>query len=104
MASHMLRRCTRTAFTAAFLRRQTTRLVSSTPRVIFAANKYSQQPFLTNNMLQTSQLSPVSVRFFASAGLSMAELQDRVLNVVKLFDKVNAELVSIYSFCLTFKV
>lgn len=104
MASHMLRRFTRTAFTAAFLRRQTTRLVSSTPRVIFAANKYSQQPFLNNNMLLTSQLSPVTVRFFGSAGMSMSELQDRVLNVVKLFDKVNAELVSIFCCSFTLKL
>ncbi|XP_020901350.1 uncharacterized protein LOC110239933 [Exaiptasia diaphana] len=97
MASHMLKRCTRTAFTAAFLRRQATRSVSSTPRIIFAANKYSQQPFLSNNLLMTSQLSPVTVRYFASAGMSIGELQDRVLNVVKLFDKVNAELVTVES-------
>ncbi|KAK3705205.1 hypothetical protein QZH41_013994 [Actinostola sp. cb2023] len=97
MASHMLRRLTRIAFTGAFLRRQSTRLVSSTPRVIFAANKYSQQPFLVNNVLLTSQLSPVTVRYFASAGMSIGDLQERVLNVVRLFDKVNAETVKVES-------
>lgn len=101
----MLRRCTRTALSVAFLRRQATRLVSSTPRVIFAANKYTQQPFLNNNSLLTSQLSPVSVRFYgATAGMSIGELQDRVLDVVKLFDKVNPEAVSIFLFLCELKL
>jgi hypothetical protein len=91
----MLRLLTKNAFAAAFLRRQAIRLVSTTPRVTFAVNKYSQQPFLVNHGLLAKQLSPVSVRFFASGGMAMGELQERVLNVVKLFDKVNAEMVSV---------
>lgn len=91
----MLRRFNKNAFATAFLRTQAVRLVSTTPRVTLAVNKYSQQPSIVNHGLFLSRLSPVNARCFASAGMSMSDLQDRVLNVVKLFDKVNAELVSI---------
>lgn len=94
MASHMLRRLNKNAFATAFLRTQAVRLVSTTSRVTLAVNRCSQQPSVFNHGLFLSRLSPVNARCFASAGMSVSELEDRVLNVVKLFDKVNAELVS----------
>ncbi|XP_031575255.1 uncharacterized protein LOC116308882 [Actinia tenebrosa] len=97
MASHMLRRFNKNVFTTVLLRTQAVRLVSTTPRVTLAVNKYSQQPSIVNHGLFVSRLSPVSARCFASGGMTISELQDRALNVVKLFDKVNAELVTIES-------
>lgn len=97
MATHMLRQFGRRAFAHPLLRRQSIRLVSSSPRVIFAANKSLQHPFLVSNSLVARPPCLLGVRLFADAGaaLSREEIQTRVMDVLKLFDKVDAEKVSI---------
>ncbi|XP_078347573.1 acyl carrier protein-like [Oculina patagonica] len=97
MATHMLRRFGRGVFVHPFLRRQSIRLVSSSPRVIFATNKYLQQPFLVgSNLVVRPPTHYMGVRLFADAGpaLTRDEIQTRVMDVLKLFDKVNAEQLS----------
>ena len=102
----MLRQFGRSAFTLPLLRRQSIRLVSSSPRIIFAANKYLQHPFLISSSLVARPPSLMGVRLFADAGaaLSREEIQTRVMDVLKLFDKVNAEQVRInlliFLFCI----
>lgn len=101
MATHMLRRFGRGIFVHPFLRRQSIRLVSSTPRVIFAANKYSQQPFLVgSSLLVKPPTHYMGVRLLADAGpaLTKDEIQTRVMDVLKLFDKVNPEQVKVALF------
>lgn len=96
MATHTLRRFGRGFFVHPFLRRQSIRLVSSSPRVIFAANKYSQQPFLVgSSLLVKPPTHYMGVRLLADAGpaLTKDEIQSRVMDVLKLFDKVNPEQV-----------
>ena len=95
MATHMLRQISRRAFAVALVQRQSSRMVSSSiPRVIFAANKYAQQPFLVNSSLLAKPNSFCSVRLYGDgAHLTKEELQTRVLNVLKLFDKVDPEKV-----------
>lgn len=104
MATHMLRRFARGVFVHPFLRRQSIRLVSSSPRVIFATNKYLQQPFLVgSNLVVRPPTHYMGVRLFADAGpaLTRDEIQTRVMDVLKLFDKVNAEQVKIALFSYT---
>ena len=75
------------------------RLVSSSSaRIIFAANKYLQRPFLVRNSLVVRPSSLVGVRLFADAGAALTrdEIQTRVMNVLKLFDKVNPEQVKYF--------
>ncbi|CAH3177029.1 unnamed protein product [Porites lobata] len=101
MATHMLRQFARRAVYAhPLLRRQSIRLVSSSPRVIFAGNKCLQQPFLVSSSLAAKPPSLMGVRLFADAGaaLSREEIQTRVMDVLKLFDKVEPEKASIYHF------
>lgn len=94
----MLRQFARRAVYAhPLLRRQSIRLVSSSPRVIFAGNKCLQQPFLVSSSLAAKPPSLMGVRLFADAGaaLSREEIQTRVMDVLKLFDKVEPEKASI---------
>mmetsp|Transcript_65422 Transcript_65422/g.104104 ORF Transcript_65422/g.104104 Transcript_65422/m.104104 type:complete len:154 (-) Transcript_65422:184-645(-) len=100
MATHMLRQFARRAVYAhPLLRRQSTRLVSSSPRVIFAGNKCLQQPFLVSSSLAAKPPSLMGVRLFADAGaaLSREEIQTRVMDVLKLFDKVEPEKLTLKS-------
>lgn len=93
MAIHMLRQFGLRALSQPLLRRQSIRLVSSSPRVIFAANKYMQNPFLLRCSLVARPL-PTGVRFFADAGaVDREDIQRRVMDVLKLFDKVDPEKV-----------
>lgn len=96
MATHMFRHLRRSSFTFNLLRRQNIRLVSSCgPRIVFAANKYAQQPYLLRSSLLARPASVLGVRLFGDAGskVSLEDIQTRALNVVKLFDKVDAEKV-----------
>ena len=67
--------------------------------MIFAANKNLQHPFLVGS---SSVVRPpalyMGVRLFADAGTALTrdEIQTRVMDVLKLFDKVNAEQVKIF--------
>lgn len=89
----MLRQFGLRALSQPLLRRQSIRLVSSSPRVIFAANKYMQNPFLLRCSLVARPL-PTGVRFFADAGaVDREDIQRRVMDVLKLFDKVDPEKV-----------
>lgn len=99
MAARMLR-LGRGVFVHPLLRRQSIRLVSSSPRVIFAANKNLQQPFLVSSSLAVKPLNLMGVRLFADAGTAPTrdEIQTRVMDVLKLFDKVNPEQVKIILF------
>lgn len=98
----MLRQFARRAVYAhPLLRRQSIRLVSSSPRVIFAGNKCLQEAFLVNSSLAAKPPSLIGVRLFADAGaaLSREEIQTRVMDVLKLFDKVDPEKASSW-FCM----
>ena len=96
MATHMFRQFSRRAFALNLLQRQNSRMVSSSvPRVIFAASKYAQQPFLVNASLLAKPSTFCGVRLYGDgAHLTKEELQTRVLNVLKLFEKVDPEKVS----------
>ena len=98
MATHMFRQFSRRAFALNLLQRQNSRMVSSSvPRVIFAASKYAQQPFLVNASLLAKPSTFCGVRLYGDgAHLTKEELQTRVLNVLKLFEKVDPEKVSIF--------
>lgn len=99
MATHMVRQFGRSVLFHPFLRRQSIRLVSSSPRVIFAANKNLQHPFLIGSKLVVRPPAiNLGVRFFADAGaaLTREEIQTRVMDVLKLFDKVNTEQVKFF--------
>merc|ERR1739844_178239 len=93
---HMLRQLGRRGFACTLLQRQNSRLVSSSvTRVIFAASKCAQQPFLLNASLLAKPTNFCGVRLYGDgAHLTKEELQTRVLNVLKLFDKVDPEKVS----------
>ena len=99
MATHMLRQFGRGVFVHPFLRRQSIRLVSSSPRVIFAANKNLQHPFLVgSSLIARPHVIYLGVRLFADAGAALTrdEIQTRVMDVLTLFDKVNAEKVKFF--------
>lgn len=99
MVTHMFRRFGRGVFVDPFLRRQSIRLVSSSPRVIFAANKNLQHPFLVGSSLVVRPAAIyLGIRLFADAGAALTkdEIQTRVMDVLKLFDKVNAEQVKFF--------
>merc|ERR1711974_155542 len=93
---HMLRQIGRRAFAFTLMQRQNSRLVSSSvSRVIFAASKYAQQPYLVNSSLLAKPTNLSGIRLYGdSAHLTKEELQTRVLNVLKLFDKVDPDKVS----------
>ena len=97
--NNVFRHFGRSLFCHPLFRRQHTRLLCFKPRVIFAANKYLQNSFLVSNSFETRPppLLGVNVRLFADAGTALTrdEIQTRVMDVLKLFDKVNAEQVNI---------
>lgn len=67
--------------------------------MIFTANKNLQHPFLVGSSVVVRPPSLyMGVRLFADAGtaLTREEIQTRVMDVLKLFDKVNAEQVKIF--------
>jgi len=67
--------------------------------VIFAASKTLQYPFLVgSNLVVRPAAIYLGVRLFADAGaaLTREEIQTRVMDVLKLFDKVNAEKVKFF--------
>lgn len=41
----------------------------------------------------TSRIAPVAYRFYSSAGLSQADIETRVLDILRGFDKVDANKV-----------
>ena len=93
--NNVFRHFGRSHFCHPLFRRQHTRLLCFKPRVIFAANKYLQNSFLVSNSFETRSppLLGVNVRLFADAGRD--GIQTRVMDVLKLFDAVNAEQVNI---------
>lgn len=104
MATHMVRQFGRSVLSHPFLRRQSIRLVSSSPRVIFASNKNMQHPFLIGSKLVVRPPAiNLGVRLFADAGaaLTREEIQTRVMDVLKLFDKVNTEQVKFFLIGIT---
>ena len=99
MATHMFRQFGRGVFVHPFVRRQSIRLVSASPRVIFAANKNLQHPFFVGSSLVVRPPAiHLGLRWFADAGAALTrdEIQKRVMDVLKLFDKVNAQLVKFF--------
>lgn len=103
MATHMFRQFGRGVFVHPFVRRQNIRLVSASPRVIFAANKNLQHPFLVgSSLVARPPVIYLGVRLFAdaSAALTRDKIQTRVMDVLKLFDKVNAELVKLFFYLI----
>ena len=67
--------------------------------MIFAANKNLQHPFLVGSSLVVRPPAIyLGVRLFADAGAALTrdEIQIRVMDVLKLFDKVNAEQVKFF--------
>jgi hypothetical protein len=68
---------------------------------IFQMHRYLQplrrsNTFQTRSVLAQRGIVPrlTSARFFASHGLAVNEIQDRILEVVRAFDKVNGKKVS----------
>ncbi|EDO48263.1 predicted protein [Nematostella vectensis] len=96
MASHMLRRLAQSNLTTTLLRRQAIRLISSSaPRILTAAVHCHKKSFYVRNEPVQSLLH--NVRLFATAARTIDDLRNQVLNVVKLFDKVDAEQVTLES-------
>ena len=85
MATHMFRQLRKSSAVLNLMRRQNIRLVSSCgPRMIFAARRYDQQPCVLQSSVLARQ-ALLGLRMFADASPTVS-VEDRVLNVVKLFD------------------
>lgn len=97
MAYHMLRRSGVRSFAQLLLRKQNLRLLSSSARIFFASNECPQYLTLVSRHL-VAQPPFFSVRSFADVGAALGkeEIQTRVLDVLKLFDKVDAEKVRVW--------
>ena len=96
MATYVLRYCGVRNLAQLVLWRQNLRVVSSFPRIFFATDSFLQYPFLIHGSV-VARPFPFGVRSFADVGASLAkeEIQTRVLNVLKLFDKIDAEKVKV---------
>lgn len=96
MAFHMLRQPGVRSFAQLLLRRQNLRLLSSSARIFSAFNEYLQYPSLISRR-SVAQPPILGVRSFADVGAALGkeEIQTRVLDVLKLFDKVDAEKVGV---------
>ncbi|XP_015775065.1 PREDICTED: acyl carrier protein 2, mitochondrial-like [Acropora digitifera] len=92
MAYHMLRHSGVRSFAQLLLRKQNWRLLSSSARIFFASNECPQYLSLVSRRSVAQPLF-LSVRSFADVGAALGkeEIQTRVLDVLKLFDKVDAE-------------
>ena len=93
MAMHMFRRCIQNSLRFSTLYRQTTRQVSCLAnRCVFSVNTLNSRVFL----VEKSLIKPVasSLRCFSDAPtLSVAELEERTLEVIQKFDKVEPDKV-----------
>lgn len=95
MAMHMFRRCIQNSLRFSTLYRQTTRQVSCLAnRCVFSVNTLNSRVFL----VEKSLIKPVasSLRCFSDAPtLSVAELEERTLEVIQKFDKVEPDKVGL---------
>ena len=97
MAYHMLRHSGVRSFAQLLLRKQNLHLLSSSARIFFASNDCPQYLSLVSRRSVAQPLF-LSVRSFADVGAALGkeEIQTRVLDVLKLFDKVDAEKVRVW--------
>ncbi|PFX31676.1 uncharacterized protein LOC111321861 [Stylophora pistillata] len=103
MATNMCRRLGRSLLYHPLVRRQHTRFVCFSPQVVFATFKYLQNPFPGIHSSERKRYNPMGVRTLADAGTALTrdEIQTRAMDVLKLFDKVEAEKVSSKSHFVT---